>query len=147
MTIADSTRTSTRSSETPPSFMLSWRGAGRKPGATLDPTDLRPEGPFSFVVRVDPGELADTGVLTGWFQTEETRTEVIPATHVDITRVQEQGWTHLEIRGEEACRCALSLHDGALRYVTTDLTKQAGLPGGSYDAPGFEELSTDEPPA
>ena len=123
---------------------LSWRVAGRTAKSASDDNDLRPAGDGHLIVHVDPADAADTGTLRCWFDHDGTETTIVPEVHVDITRVLEQGWTHIEIIGEGSCRLSLSLCEGVLRYVRTDLPDLAGLPGGTYEAPTLVQHSEDE---
>ena len=147
MTIADSSRTSTSNNEQHPMLRLSWQVAGRTSENPPTETDRRPTTDCRLFVQIEPGEIADTGLLRAWLEVAGTDHEVIAEQHVDIQRAQAHGWTHIELQGKNLGPLSLSLHDGVLRYLRTDLPEQAGLPGGSYAAATYEErLESSEDP-
>ena len=109
--------------------------------------DRRPTGDCRLLLQVEPGEIADTGLLRAWLEVAGNDHDVIAEQHVDIQRVQAHGWTHIELQGKDLSALSLSLQDGVLRYLRTDLPERAGLPGGSYAAATYEEcLETPEDP-
>ena len=147
MTIADSSRTSSSNNEQHPMMRLSWQVAGRTAAQPPTEIDRRPTEGCRLLVQVDPTEIADTGLLRAWLDVAGTEHELLAEQHVDIQRIRAHGWTHIEIQGRDLATISLSLHDGVLRYLRSDLPERAGLPGGSYAAATYEErLETPEDP-
>ncbi len=147
MTIADSSRTSTSNNGQHPVMRLCWQVAGRTCDNPPSETDRRPTADCRLVLQVEPGEIADTGLLRAWLEVGGNDHDVIAEQHVDIQRVQAHGWIHIELQGKGLSALSLSLQDGVLRYLRTDLPERAGLPGGSYAAATYEEcLETPEDP-
>ena len=147
MTIADSSRTTTSNNDPQPTMRLSWQVAGRTSEDPPTETDRRPTTDCRLFVQIEPGEIADTGLLRAWLEVAGNDHEVITERHVDIQRAQAHGWTHIELQGKDLHALSLSLHDGVLRYLRTDLPERAGLPGGSYAAATYEErLKSPETP-
>ena len=148
MTIADSTRSTTSTNEPLPAIHLCWRVAGRLEETPITAEDRRPTGDFRLLVRIDPGVLPDTGICRAWLETGDGDVEILESTHVDIQRVLAHGWTHLQVDAQTGPLLAISLHEGQLRYIRTDLPRRAGLPGGSYEAPSYREHhAVESPPA
>lgn len=148
MTIADSTRSQTGTNEPQPVIRLGWRVAPRLEDAPSEPTDLRPLTGSRLVLSIEPGALPDTGIARAWLETEAEDRAVLGPLHVDLQRVQAQGWTHLEVEAPDGPLVSLSLLEGQLRYLLTDLPVRAGLPGGTYEAATYEErIEDDEPEA
>jgi hypothetical protein len=118
---------------------LSWQVAGRTAGQPATEIDRRPAEACRLLVQVEPAEIADTGLLRAWLDVAGTDHEILAEQHVDIQRIRSHGWTHIEIQGRDLATISLSLHDGVLRYLRSDLPERAGLPGGSYAAAIYEE--------
>lgn len=138
MTIADTTRAATRGSEKPPTLRLTWRACSTSADeATSSTVDFR------LHVEIEPCEETDTGTIRSWVERDGGEEELVARTHVDIARILEHGWTHIEVQSEGAPNVSMSLHEGTLRYVRSDYPSLAGLPGGTYDPPTFERLVHD----
>lgn len=133
MTIADTTRSTARSTEHPPSIRLCWRACGVRSGeANASGGEIR------LQVEIESCEEIDTGILRAWIERDGREEELLPPTHVDIARVLAHGWTHIEIQSADAPTVSMSLHEGVLRYVRSDFPALAGLPGGTYEPPTLE---------
>jgi hypothetical protein len=147
MTIADSSRTSTSNNDQYPVMRLCWQVAGRTCDNPSTDVDRRPNTDCRLFVQVQPANIVDTGLLRAWLEVSGSDHEIVSEQHVDIQRAQAHGWTHIEVQGKGLDTISLSLHDGVLRYLRTDLPERAGLPGGSYAAATYEErLETPEDP-